>query len=991
MTSLRRDPEISLDGPWRFQFRDSDTATDGTPWETVDLPELWTMRSAGGDIPHYTNVPMPFPEAFPDIPSRNPVGVYRRDVHLDALSDRRLILHVGAAEGYLRVAVNGHPVGTSGDSHLAAEFDITDFATPGANTIELAVSKWSAATYIEDQDQWWHAGISRSVSLFTVPSVRLHDVRVDADFDADTGLGTLRLVAQTSGLRGSYERSHRVRVTLLDEEHVVPVSPRFASPTMPKPSRDRSVRPPQLLPDDYMDAISMAAADAPLPPEWRANPDAMWWLAPDAAPPGDAELELAELDVPPWSAERPHLETVVIELLDDQGAVVDRTELRVGFRRVRIVGKDLLVNGRRILIQGVNRHDADPHRGRVITRQRMLAELSLLKRCNVNAIRTSHYPNDPQFLDLCDEIGFYVVDEADVESHAFASALIDDPLYLPEIVERVSRMVLRDRNHPCVITWSLGNESGYGPPHDAAAAWVRRVDPTRPVQYEGAVASAWYSGHAASDIVCPMYPSFASLRAYASDPRADRPLITCEYAYSQGNSTGGFAQYWELFESLPGLQGGFIWEYLDHALDPDRSGRGRFGGDFGDEPNNGVTLLNGIAFADATPKPAMLEVRGVFSPVRVAATPEELHAGRIRVRNRQTFAGLDGLTLHLRVEHVEGSGLEVTLPAPDVAPGREVAVTLPDRVVDELRADTALALTLIVRTAEDAVWAPAATDIAFEQVELDDTFRTPLPAGTAPAGAGDGTIVDPLLVAPPRLELWRALTDNDMSAALDQRFVRSGFFQLTPVETQTVDSDAGRTIRTLYRAAFGDTVEHTRILSIAPDGGYLFDEEVTLPEDSNDHLRVGMAFELAAGFERAAWVGYGPWENYTDRRTAAMLGRWDLPIDDLAVPYLRPQENGTRSGVTRLELTGAAGRAVVACDRPVHVNVSRHSVADLESVDHWWELPHRETTVVHVDVAHRGMGTGRLGPDTGIAHRLTQTRYRWRWQLTLLPTPDGAE
>ncbi|WP_229276351.1 glycoside hydrolase family 2 TIM barrel-domain containing protein [Agromyces kandeliae] len=973
---------MALDGPWLFQLRESDTARGGTPWETVDLPELWTMRSAGGDIPHYTNVPMPFPEAFPDIPSRNPMGVYRREVYIDDPADRRLILHVGAAEGYLRVAVNDQPVGTSGDSHLAAEFDITDFVTAGPNTIELAVSKWSAATYIEDQDQWWHAGISRSVSLYTVPEVRLQDVRVDADFDADTGLGSLRLVAQTSGLRGSYEASHRIRVRVLGTEYVAQVSPRFASPTMPKPSRDRSVRPPQRLPDDYMDALSMAAADAPLPPEWRANPDAMWWLAPDAAPPGDAELELTELDVAPWSAETPHLETVVVELLDEDDAVVDRAEYRVGFRRVRIVAKDLLVNGRRILIQGVNRHDTDPHRGRVITRDRMLAELSLLKRCNVNAIRTSHYPNDPQFLDLCDELGFYVVDEADVESHAFASALIDDPLYLPEIVERVSRMVIRDRNHPCVITWSLGNESGYGPPHDAAAAWVRRVDPTRPVQYEGAVASAWYSGHAASDIVCPMYPSFASLRAYASDPRADRPLITCEYAYSQGNSTGGFAQYWELFESLPGLQGGFIWEYLDHALDPDRSGRGRFGGDFGDEPNNGVTLLNGIAFADATPKPAMLEVRGVFSPVRIAATPEELHAGRVRLRNRQTFADFDALTIHVRVEHRDGPGPEALLVSPSVSPGREIAVTLPDPILDELRADTALAVTAVVRTATDTLWAPAGTELSFEQVELP-TAHGRLPQATAPGGCDDGSISDALLAGAPRLELWRALTDNDMSAALDQRFVRSGFFRLDAVETDVQSGPTSRTIRTLYRAAFGDTVEHTRILSLAPNGSYLFDEEVVLPEASHDHLRIGMVFELVAGFDRAAWIGYGPWENYTDRRTAAMLGRWDLPIDDLAVPYLRPQENGTRSGVTRLELSGEAGRAIVTCDRPVHVNVSRHSVADLESVDHWWELPARDGTVVHVDVAHRGMGTGRLGPDTGIAHRLTQTRYRWRWQLML--------
>ncbi|MWV51566.1 glycoside hydrolase family 2 (plasmid) [Rathayibacter sp. VKM Ac-2803] len=983
ISSLRRDADPVLDEGWQFQLRPSAAAADGTPWEPVTVPDLWTMRGAGGEHPHYTNVPMPFPEAFPDLPTSNPMGVYRRDIEVEGLGDQRLILRVGAAEGFLRVAVNGVNVGTSGDSHLEAEFDLTEHVVPGANVLELAVSKWSAASYLEDQDQWWQFGVSRPVSLHRVPRIRLHDAVVVSDYDSETRRGRLSVTVQTTGLRGREEPGYRARVAVLGGEHLVPVAARMPTQTLPKPSRDRRVRPPQRMPDDFMDSLSMAAAGAELPPEFRANPDAMWWVTPQLTAPGEAELELEDLDVPPWSAESPHLEDLLVELLDPDGRVVDAARWRIGFRRVRIAGRDLLVNGARILVQGVNRHDIDPTTGRIMSRERMLAELSLLKRSNVNAIRASHYPNSPEFLDLCDEIGFYVIDEADVESHAFASTLVHDPLYLTEIIERVARMVLRDRTHPCVILWSLGNESGYGPAHDAAAAWVRGTDPTRPVQYEGAVASDWYGGRAASDVVCPMYPSFASLRAYATDDRADRPLITCEYAYSQGNSTGGFAEYWELFETLPGLQGGFIWEFLEHALDPDGDGRSLYGGDFGDEPNNGATMLNGLVASDLTPKPALHEVRAVFAPLRFAASPEELHAGRIRVWNRQSFADAGALTVHLRVERSDGgSGEETMLDLPPLPAGSEARLPLPEVVLAAIHDPAALALTAIVRTGTGSLWAPEGTELALDQIVLRRP-STVLPRGIGPAVVDErGDIVDPLLRSGPRLELWRALTDNDLSAALDQRFVRSGFFCLDPIETVVSPGEEATEVSIVYRAAFGARVEHRRRISRTEDG-YLFDEDVRFAKGTHDHLRVGVVFELREGFDHAEWTGFGPWENYTDRRSGALLGRWSAPIDDLAVPYLRPQENGTRSGVVDLTMTGGRGVATLSSAAPLHVNASRYSVDELESVDHWWELPVREGTVVHVDVAHRGMGTGRIGPDTTAQHRLVESRYRWQWHLLL--------
>ncbi|MFI1034260.1 glycoside hydrolase family 2 TIM barrel-domain containing protein [Streptomyces sp. NPDC020951] len=982
---MRRAAEIDLDGAWDFQLLQSPETPLGEDWKTVQVPSLWTM-SEDTDRPHYTNIVMPFDEVPPTIPAHNPTGVYRRVTDLSPVAGRRTILHVGAAEGLLRVFVNGEPIGLSTDSHLAAEFDVTDALVVGANTFELVVAKWSAASYLEDQDHWWQSGLSRSVYLYTVPQIRLADVSTIADFDPATGHGTLEVSVSTAGLGHLTEVDWSVRIEILGRAETLPVAPRSPAPTLTNGGTDRSRRPEPQFPTDSMDIVSVYAAGGSVPPEFRDLPAHFTQnmiRKPDA---GTAEFTLDDLDVSPWSAETPHLEDLVVQLVSPDGSVTDETRIRIGFRRVRIEGRDLLVNGRRILVQGVNRHDSDPRTGRVMSEALFLEELSLLKRFNVNAIRTSHYPNDPRFLDLCDELGFYVIDEADIEAHAFASTMPDDVRYLPEFLERVSRMVLRDRNHPAVIAWSLGNETGYGANHDAAAAWVRRSDPTRPVHYEGAISADWHAGHGASDLVCPMYPSFEALKGYSADPRGDRPVILCEYAYSQGNSTGGLAEYWELFETLPGLQGGFIWEFKDHALDPDGDGKYRYGGDFGDAPHDGIICLNGVVFPDLTPKPALYEARGVFSPVRVVSGADEVRKGTLQLRNRQTFADLSAYALELRVETVAGPGEAVTLPITETHAGQESTIDLPPAVRELIAADTAIALTLTVRTREDARWAPAGTEVAVEQVVLPREPAALPRTGTGtrtPAVGADGALRHPLLREPPRLTLWRALTDNDAAFNLDQRFVRSGFFQLEHEGSEVHQSPDETVVTTNYHAAFGDKVVHRRTIVTLAEGDFLLSEQVTLPEDSRDGLRIGMRFELVDGFEHASWVGLGPWENYPDRRSAALLGAWESTIDGLAVPYIFPQENGTRGEVTEMRLTGPRGKVRTTHTTPLHMNVSRYSLGELEDAAHWWELPTSSRTVVHLDVAHRGIGTGLLGPDTRPQYRISGSRYDWEWRLTL--------
>lgn len=977
MHSLRRAPEIDLDGEWSFRLLRSPDAVGDAVWKTVTVPSLWTVQERD-DPPHYTNIAMPFEEVPPAVPADNPVGEYRRTFDWSPQPGRRAILHVGAAEGMLTVTVNDAQVGSSTDSHLAAEFDVTDALVAGANTVKLSIAKWSPATYLEDQDQWWQSGLSRSVFLYTVPEVRLADVRTVCDYEPPTGRGSLDVTVSTAGLDHLDDVAWSVRISVLGREETSPVAPRSKTPSFPAPLQDRSTLPEPIgIPEGILDLLSLDAAGAPVPDEARPIVEIVKQEMAPAAEPGTAVFTVHDLDVVPWSAETPHLEEVRVQLLSPRGEVVDETRLRVGFRRVRIEGRNLLVNGERVLIQGVNRHDVDPRTGRVISRALMSAELSLLKRFNINAIRTSHYPNDPAFLDLCDELGFYVVDEADIEGHAFTSTIAHDPRYLPEFLERVSRMVLRDGNHPSVIIWSLGNETGYGANHDAAAAWVRRFDPTRPLHYEGAIADDWHSGHAASDLVCPMYPSFEALKTFSADPRADRPVVLCEYAHSQGNSTGGLAEYWELFDNLPGLQGGFIWQFKDHALDLDGDGRYRYGGDFGDEPNDGVDFLNGLVFPDLTPKPALYEARGLFSPIRITSDDDAARHGTLRLLNRQSFNDLSAYDLHLHVETEDGPAGAVTLPAPPVPASEQATINLPDSLRDRL--GSALALTVSVRTRHDALWAPAGTEIAAHQI----TFPRRLPRMTPrlPHRAGDRNpeVAHPLLRRAPRLALWRALTDGDRAFQLDDRFVRTGFFRLTPIDVKT-DGDE---VITRYTAAFGDEVVHSRTVTALTAGDFLFTERVTLPEGIDDGLRVGMEFHLVEGFEQVRWVGLGPWENYPDRRSSALLGAWESPIDDLAVPYLRPQENGTRGEVTEMLLSGAAGAVRTLHAAPLHMNVSRHTVNELEEAAHWWELPPSRKTVVHLDIAHRGVGTGFLGPDTLPAYRPSARRHTWTWRLSL--------
>jgi beta-galactosidase len=984
MHSVPHADRVDLDGRWRFQLlSDPEGAPAPERWAEADLPGCWTMQGFG-DLPHYTNVIMPFAALPPDVPDANPTGVYEREfVVPDRWTGRRIVLHVGAAESVLIASLNGHEIGVSKDSHLAAEFDLTDQIVPGPNTVTLRVVKWSDATYVEDQDQWWHGGVTRSVFLYSTGPVYLGDIHARA-IPATSGRGGslyVHVAVGSSGVELESGWSVEARLEGHDEAMQAVVAGEVPGGPARLSSLERAVIVGRTA-DLGMGAVEAKALDA------MAWPNVARSMMP--SPAGSADLH-TDLDaVEPWSAELPRLYGLTVGLRSPTGELVEEASLRVGFRTVEIDGLRLLLNGRPVLIHGVNRHDFDQSTGRVISTEAMRADLVLMKTFGFNAVRTSHYPNDPAFLDLCDEIGMWVIAEADIESHAFMDTLSDDPRYLSAWVERVARMVRRDKNHPSVVCWSLGNESGYGANHDAAAAWVRRYDPTRPLHYEGAIRFDWASEQSVSDLTCPMYPAIHAIVAHARSGRQRHPLIMCEYSHAMGNSNGTLAEYWDAIEATEGLQGGFIWEWWDHGLRqrlPDGRVRWAYGGDFGDTPNDGNFCTDGLVWPDRAPKPALWEHRSIAAPVRISASPENLAEGRLAIENRGDFRDLGWLRATYDVS-VDGRTVEsAELDLPPLGPGARGSVDVPGSNTAGAAAAEAF-LTIRFRTATDAAWAPEGTEVAAAQLPLNAPAEPALARLAREAGSvvvdDAGEIVSPLLLVPPRLALWRAPTDNDRIAGLGADWDRWGLSQLERRHVAVERVGSAVTVRADYVTAAGIVVPHEQRLRRLEGGGILIEEIAEIPGALDDLARVGTVLETVDGLEELEWFGGGPHETYPDRRRSGLVGIWRSSVTDQHVPYIRPQESGGHADVRWLALSERAGndkgrgfRLVI--DRPRQVSATHFRASELATATHDDELVPRSTTVVHIDAAHRGLGTASCGPDTLPMYLVGPGTYRWAW------------
>ena len=744
------------------------------------------------------------------------------------------------------VWVNGTFVGVGTDSHLASTYDITGAVRSGRNTVCIVVPQWSASTWVEDQDQWWVAGLHRGVTLVSVPWVSLADTATVPGLDADGTTGTLDLDIEVDDAgRGTIddagEVGHTVEVSVHDpsSRRHAPVATTGTLAVPAWPQRDPA------------DPDGIAALEHVVTYTWPGH------------------RVLGQLRVPgivAWTHETPRRYRVVVTLRDATGEAIDVRTRWTGFRRIEIAGRRLLVNGVAVVINGVNHHDVHPDRGPVTTPADARRDLELMKRHHVNAVRTSHYPHDESFYDLCDELGLYVVDEADIESHARWRAISDDPSYAASFLERGARMVLRDRSHPCVVAWSLGNESGYGSSHDAMAAWIRRVDPSRPTHYEGGFSRDLDAASPVSDIVCPMYASVERIVQWSSEGRdGRRPLILCEYNHAMGQA-GGLADYWAVFGVEDGLQGGFVWEWADHGLrrtDADGSTWFAYGGDFGEELHDASFVCDGLVSPDRVPHPLLAELAALGEPVVVRATSR---GGRLTIENRRWFSGVDDLEARwtsARDGQVVARG---RLALPDIGPRSSVDVPNPaGRAAGGGDGRHTMTIEVVPRRGRAPAWAPPGWVAATSCVELGGT-SVPPPAPKRPvaieAGA-DGLAIGAIAVGWPELSLWRAPTDNDDPPG-DWRVTTpaAGWRRDGLDHLEVTDVDVRRRgaawIRTVHRVtATGAPVEHRQRL-VATDGAMRVDERVVIDRRIRDLPRVGVGFALPTSFDGIEWLGARP-------------------------------------------------------------------------------------------------------------------------------------
>ncbi|MGH0037309.1 MAG: glycoside hydrolase family 2 TIM barrel-domain containing protein [Myxococcota bacterium] len=987
-TALEGDPQkspwrLSLDGSWRFALvaRPEDVPEDfGDPdfddrrFGEIEVPGHWTTQ--GHDRPHYTNVQMPFRERPPRVPEANPTGLYRQTFELPAdWSERRVWLHFGAAESVLYVWVNGRAVGLSKGSRLPAEFDVTAHVVPGRNVVAVAVVRWSDGTFLEDQDHWFMAGLQRSVFLLSPGPVALRDVAVDASLDDACRDGVLAVRVEVDG-DPEPPAGWKTRIQLHD------------------PRGKRVWKKP----------IEREIARSGNPYLYRGP-----W----------AEYIETVRRPRTWNAETPHLYSLVVELVGGDGAVREAVCQRIGFRRVEVRDRELRINGVPVLIRGVNRHEHDDRRGKAVTRDSMIADIRLMKQFNFNAVRTAHYPNDPEWYALCDEYGLYVVDEADIEAHGELAHLCRDPRYTAAFLDRGMRMVQRDKNHPSIILWSLGNESGHGANHGAMAGWIRQYDPSRPLHYEGALEWNLHSDPPTTDVVCPMYPPVEDIVKWAETTRGERPLIMCEYSHAMGNSNGGLSDYWDAIESHHGLQGGFIWDWVDQGLlSVDDRGREywAYGGDFGDAPTDHNFCINGLVWPDRTPHPAMWEAKALQQPVSVAL--RSARRGRVRVTNKREFTDLSDLRGHWRLR-VDGESVQKgSLPRLKTAPGSseevEIGFARPD-----LPPAAEVHLDVWFETARETPWAPKGHEVARTQLALPwKGRRAPAPRVVSQrweldhsservrvAGAGTSIEIDArsghasslefgereLLVEGPRLSLWRAAVDNDGVRAWKgggrplARWLEQGLDALE-LETRSLSvrrAQGGVRIAVDQRA--GDLVHRAQV-RVEPDGAVTFRHRVVVPDAWADLPRLGVRLILRPGLDHLSWLGRGPHEDYDDRIRGVRIGRWQSRVRDQYVPYILPQEHGSHGAVRWLELVDrkGVGLGVDAFDRSdglLRFGASHYTAEDLFAARHTCELEPRREVVLYIDHRQRGLGTGSCGPDTHPRYTIPAGRFEFGYRL----------
>ena len=929
--------KISLNGEWDFKYVDApELSPEGFEqsgacegWDKIDVPSVWQLR--GYDKMHYTDVLYPFPVNPPHVPDENPTGIYKKTVVLDEQwMEKDTVLKFHGVDSAFDVWVNGKHVGFGKVSRLPSEFDITGFVKIGENDITVRVYKWSDGTYLEDQDMWWLSGIYRDVELINEEKNAVLDLRVNGTLDDSykNGFFTAGITMKQAGTNLGWKLSYKGK-TVLEGELV-------------SEGKDICI-----------------------------------------------EAEIPEVHT--WTAETPELYEFTV-MTENQEVTV-----RCGFRKIEIKDKNFRVNNQVILLNGVNHHDYNPREGRRVTREQMESDIRLMKQYNINAVRCSHYPANEYFYDLCDEYGLYVINEADLECHGFEwvenyTWITDDETWKDAYVDRSVRMVKRDRNHPSIIMWSMGNESAFGCNFRSAAEAIRELDDTRLVHYEGDFEAE------VTDVYSTMYTRLKGLKEIAEyQIKGDKPHVMCEYGHAMGNGPGGLKAYQDMYRKYKRLQGGFLWEWYDHGIYTEEKDKKyyKYGGNYGDFPTNGNFCIDGILMPDRTPSPGMEEYKQIIAPVEITAVEGSMN--KLQIRNYYDFLNLDTTTLYWEVKAEDQTIQDGTVEGLSVAPHEGKIIALPITAF-ELQENTDYYLNLTVCQKEERNYAPAGYEIKKVQIPMQirkDGFSVRETADKLQVTEGQGgltvensrvtakfsTVFGKLisfgkdgkeyLTEGPRMNVYRATIDNDMYKKED--WMNKYFIQKPVEETEYVSclkEDDKVIVRigtffSCYNQSWGFECDYTytvyscgqmkvEIQGKAVQRGKL--EPAFLP-------RIGVIMKGNKNFQKTMWYGMGPGESYVDSKAASIMGIYENTVDGMMTDYVFPQENGHHEQVKWFRIGDGKDGLLCKMEEKLGLNLANYTDESLEKAQHPFEIEKADDVIIHLDYRQSGLGSNSCGEE----------------------------
>jgi len=1000
-----------LNGIWDFKFalKPADAPSEFykgkvSGWDHIEVPSNWEMK--GYDIPIYKSAVYPFRPVNPPFVPRdyNAVGSYQRSFFVPEKWDgMNVTLHFGGVSSAFKVWVNGRFLGYGEDSCLPSEFNVTPYLQKGENIVSVQVIRWSDGSYLEDQDQWRVSGIQREVMLLAEPKLRIADFFYQTKLDRNYQDATFSLRPRLENLTGDTVKGYTLKVQLYDANKL-PVFPE----TLSKPVEE-------IINESYprLDNVKFGMFEARV-----KNP-----------------LK--------WSDEEPNLYTLILTLEDCHGQIQEIKSCRVGFRSIEFSKTDskLLINGKVTYLYGVNRHDHDPAKGKALSREDIRRDVMQLKQFNFNCIRTCHYPNDPYLYDLCDEYGILLIDEANYETHGVGGLLSNDPRWTGAFMERIDRMVLRDKNHPSVIIWSLGNEAGRGPNNAAMAAWVHDFDLTRPVHYEPAQGSPGLEGYIAPgdsgypkdhshrvqvpldqyyvDIVSRMYPGLFTSDLLLNQKGDRRPIFYCEYSHSMGNSTGNLKEFWDQFRSKERLIGGCIWEFKDQGLYKKDANGNRFlayGGDFGEKYYDDFTI-KGIVQADGTPHAALYECKWVFQPVECQLT--DVSKVSVKILNRHASNSLAGYNIDLKVLE---NGIVIyckAIPSITLQAGKDTIIDLKSLLPKQISGKEYL-LDIAFSLKTDMPWAKAGHVVASNQFALSGlpiavkthasgesmviqkdgevynvsgkTFRITFDQKNGALSSyllgGKEQIFSPLLP-----DFTRPLTDNDRHGWKANVILKEWYNSKPQLVGFSVSKESSGNVKA---ESVYELIDHKAKVMVTytvnSKGVVKVDYALKVSDGLPNIPKVGMTCGIADDFRQITWYGRGLYENYIDRRYGSDVAIYSLPIAQFMESYVKPQENGNRTDVRWMYLSNKVQQGLlVVADSLLSMSAWPYNQAAYKVARHSNELKEPGYVTLNIDLIQMGVGGNDSWSEVGQPiekYRIPAKNYAYSFYLYPVKTPD---